>query len=169
MRRSLNRKRALLHDTLNSNLKNAYDVAGFETKESEQYTIDILKKAEEKDIDVQMKFLEEIEKKKNEEEKSSQKKLSIKAKLRKRLQSAKPFHFKLRDKAERWYSAMMKDKETTRAKNNKKSTIQIDKLIGFNTMVSQANWLNKMAGYNLNHRKFVNQSTARTMNTDQEL
>ena len=83
MRRSLNRKRALLHDTLNSNLKNAFDVAGFETKDSEQYTIDILKKAEQKDLEVQMKFLEETEKNQDEERKSSQKKESIKAKLRK--------------------------------------------------------------------------------------
>lgn len=135
MRRSLNRKRALLHDTLNSNLKNAFDVAGFETKDSEQYTIEILKKAEQKDIEAQMKFVEETKNK----EQEGQKKISIKAKLRKRLQSAKPFNFRIRDKQERCYSALMKNKEAKRAGNKNKSTIQIDKLIDFNTMVTQAN------------------------------
>lgn len=48
MRRSLNRKRALLHDTLHSQLKNNNIVTAFETKEGEQYTIDLLRKTEEK-------------------------------------------------------------------------------------------------------------------------
>ena len=63
----------------------------------------------------------------------------------------------------------MKNKEAIRAKNSKKAIIPVEKLIDFNTIASQANGWNKIPGYNLNHRKFIHSSTARTMNTEQEL
>ena len=63
MRKSLNRKRALLHDTLHSRLKANHKVTAFETKEGEQYTIDLLRKTEEKDLEDQRKFLQRIEEK----------------------------------------------------------------------------------------------------------
>lgn len=44
MKRSLNRKRALLHDTLHSKLGENNKVTAFETKEGEEYTIDLLRK-----------------------------------------------------------------------------------------------------------------------------
>ena len=86
MRRSLNRKRVLLHDTLNSNLKNTYEIDGYETKDSEAYTIDLLKKAEQKDLEIQMKFLEDIAKSKDAKSHNGSpdsKKINIKDRLRK--------------------------------------------------------------------------------------
>jgi hypothetical protein len=49
MRHSVTRKRVLLHDTLHSQLKYNNKVTAYETKEGEQYTIDLLRETEEKD------------------------------------------------------------------------------------------------------------------------
>lgn len=58
MRKSVSRKKILLHDTLNTKFKNLFTPYDF--RESEQYTVDLLKRAEQKDIEMQTKFLERI-------------------------------------------------------------------------------------------------------------
>jgi len=158
MRRSLNRKRILLHDTLHSNLKEGNAVLDFETKTSEQYTIDLLRKAEEKDIELQMQFLERVAKKEIESNKPS-------VKPRKKLQSARPFHFKIRDRKERCLSALMIQQE--QSKSQRKSG---ENLIGFNTMVSQANeWKSFGSFYSTTPKKFVTASELKLTNRSKGL
>lgn len=168
MKRSLGRKRALLHDTLHSNLKPNHLVTAYETKEGEEYTIELLRKAEEKDLEVQQKFIEKIVKKQEEEE-HLRKKQEEKAKLRKRLASARPFHQRNLERKERCYSAIMKKKEEIRQSNAKKPFVPPEKVIGFNTIAANSKRWNQFETPVTQNQKFISPASMKYLLKKQEL
>jgi hypothetical protein len=126
-------KRGLLHDTLHSNLRPNHRITAFETKEGEQYTLDLLRKAEEKDLQEQENFLESLLQKDLEEKRL---KAEQRAKLRKRLSSAKPFNYRLGERKERCLSAIMKKKEQLHISNQRKPYIPPEMQVGLHTLPS---------------------------------
>lgn len=97
MRKSLTRKKILLHDTLHSKLKLHNKVTAFETKEGEQYTIDLLRKAEEKDMEEQRRFLDRL----REKEEREREELRLKREKRRKMMSARPFYDRTKPRKER--------------------------------------------------------------------
>ena len=155
MKKSLGRKRALLHDTLHSKLNLNHKVTAYETKEGEQYTIELLKKAEEKDMEAQMKFLDKLAEKEAKEKEERDKKKA----MRKKLASARPFHDRSTHRKDRCLSAIIKKKEEIRLKNLKKPYIPPEMLIGFNTLSSNSLVWNKSQLSSTQNLKFTTASS----------
>ena len=137
MRRSVNRKRALLHDTLHTKLQGNHMVTAFETKHGEQYTVDLLRKTEEHNLEEQRKYLEEqLRKEAERKERERLKRLAI----RKRIASAKAKLAGPKLRKNRCLSAVMKQQEAEQYKNSKKPYLPPEMMVGINS-VSQSTQL----------------------------
>jgi len=66
-------------------------ITAYQTKEGEQYTMDLLRKAEQKDLEAQRKFLESIIEREMEEERLKKEQMAKqRAMMKKRMQRTRP-------------------------------------------------------------------------------
>jgi hypothetical protein len=152
MRRSVTRKRALLHDTLHSQLKLNHKVTAYETKEGEEYTIDLLRKTEEKDLEAQRKFLERLIQKEAEEKELAAQKRRL---MRQRIASARPFNTNTGERRVRCLSAVMKKQEEDHMRTMKKPYIPPEMMVGLHTQSTNSKMWSQSHISGTNNKKWT--------------
>lgn len=83
--------KVLLHDTINTKFDPTIGPTNYDTKESEMYTIDLLRKAEQKDLELKAKFLERVVEKAKKDEEKGMGQPKPKNTLKKRITSARAY------------------------------------------------------------------------------
>jgi hypothetical protein len=140
MKHSVTRKQVLLHDTLHSELIYNNKVTAYETKEGEQYTKDLLRESEEKDVYDQGSYLKKVIQKERKERELALKKRLL---LKKRLASAKSSPVRPLEKRERCLSAVMIKQNEAYMRTMKMPYIPPEMMVGLHTISSNSKMWNQ--------------------------